>query len=165
MHARFSSMRDTLVRSAEIVSAFTLLERYDILITECAEDASYARRLLRGPLFSTGILGYRRSPKVARLFAAWTAFALACLAAVRDERVAELPDMADLTRDEQTFLALTDQYTLWRFLAPGRNSFDLDVHVLEERWNFRGDGERQPPGNLIVDHQMAVKEGRVTFTA
>jgi len=156
---------DTLVRSAEIASAFTLLEHHDILITECAEDASYSRRLLRGPLYSTGILGFRRSPKVSRLFGAWTDFALECLAAVRDERTAELPAMHGLTLDEQTFLALTDQYTLWRFLAPGRNPFELDVRVLEERWNFRGDGQRAAPADLIVDHRMVVKEGRTTFSA
>jgi len=156
---------DTIVRSPELASAFAMLDEHDILITECAEDASYSRRLIGKPLFSTGILAYRRCDKVTRLFSAWTDFGLDCLAAARDDRLAELPGLGDLDKDARTFLALTDQYTLARFLAPDTNRFDLAVRVLEERWNFRGDGERRPPEDLIVDHQMSVKRGEDLFTA
>lgn len=155
---------DTVVRSPALADSFAMLDEHDLLITECAEDASYSRRLIARPLYSTGILAWRRSDKVSRLFSAWTDFALECLAAARDGRLADLPGLADLTEDERTFLALTDQYTLAQFLAPGVNEFDLDVKVLEERWNFRGDGLREPPEGLIVDHRMAVKQGKALFS-
>ncbi|MBC7987729.1 MAG: hypothetical protein H7X93_13835 [Sphingomonadaceae bacterium] len=155
---------DTVVRSAELASAFAMLDAHDLLITECAEDASYSRRLIGRPLYSTGILAWRRCDKAKQLFSAWTDFGLECLAAARDGRLAELPDLAALSEDERTFLALTDQYTLARFLAPGVNAFDLDLELLEERWNFRGDGKRPPPANLIVDHRMDVKQGKSLFS-
>lgn len=154
---------DTIVRSAEIADAFAMLDDRDILITECAEDASASRRLIARPLYSTGVLGYRRNEKVEKLFRAWTDFALETLTMARDQRLHELPDLEKLDPDQRTFLALTDQYTLAKFLGPDANAFGLDVKVLEERWNFRGDGKRPPPDDLVVDHQMAVKEGKALF--
>lgn len=154
---------DTVVRSAELATAFAMLDEHDILITECAEDASYSRRLIARPLFSTGVLGYRRGEKITGLFNAWIDFGLECLAAARDHRLAELPGLAELDEDQRTFLALTDQFTLAKFLAPDVNVFNLDVKVLEERWNFRGDGVRPPPEGLIIDHRMTVKQGKDLF--
>lgn len=156
---------DTLVRSADVMKAFDLLDDYDVLLTECAPDASLSRRLMARPLYSTGILVYRRSAAVIRLLDAWMAYTLECIAAVRDERLDFFTGLDGLERDRKIFLALTDQYTLAHLLSPGRNTHGVWVKVLEERWNFRGDGRRAAPSGMVVDHQMDIKQGSGTPAA
>lgn len=156
---------DTLVRSNEVLKAFEWLRDFDLLITECAEDASLSRRMMGGPLYSTGVLTYRRSQPVTELCSAWMNFALECIAQVRANKVDELPGMERLARDQKIFLALTDQYSLAKFLTPEVNPFGLKVKLLEERWNFRGDGKRKPPPDVVIDHQLAIKNGRQVINA
>lgn len=156
---------DTLVCSDEALRAFDLLDDYELLITECAQDASLSRRLMARPLYSTGILAYRRSPAVTRLLSAWMSYTLECIAAVRAERLEFFADLGGLERDQKIFLALTDQYTLARFLSPGRNDHRVWVKVLEERWNFRGDGLREPPTGVVINHQLEIKQGSDAPTA
>ncbi|MGH8581250.1 MAG: hypothetical protein ACREWG_00340 [Gammaproteobacteria bacterium] len=156
---------DTVCRSGEIMQAFAWLEDYDLLITECAEDASLSRRLIGRPLYSTGIMAYRKSQPVMDLCAAWMEFALECIEYVRRKEFGRLPGLDGLNSEQKAFLALTDQYSLAKFLSPEVNSFSLKVKLLEERWNFRGDGKRTPPSGLVIDHQMEIKQGRRTVEA
>jgi len=148
----------TLIVNAEIIDAFELLKQYHILITECAADASYSRRLFSKGLYSSGILGFQKNALVQKMLKQWLTLTCEYVQASGEQHLGEFDDLSSLTTQEKQFMLMTDQYSLSKLLTPAHNPLSLKVKVLEERWNFQGDGERLPPKDLIVDHQLKIKK-------
>lgn len=150
---------DTLVRDQAVQTVFDQLESKDILITQCAPDASRSRQLIGRPIYSTGILAYRKSDAVRALLQDWFTLALRYLKLVQAGQVRDIPGVNRMTEDEARFLALTDQFSLAQVLAPDRTPDGLVVECLGEEWNFRGDGKRKPARPIIIDHQESIRMG------
>ena len=150
---------DTLVRDEAVQTLFDHLESKDILITECALDASRSRRIMGRRIYSSGILGYRKNDAVRALLRDWFALTLHYLELVQAGRVGDIPGVDHLTEAEVRFLAATDQFSLAQVLAPDRTPDGLVVECLGEEWNFRGDGKRKPANRIIIDHQESIRMG------
>lgn len=150
---------DTLVRDKKVQTVFDQLESKDLLITECAPDASRSRQMMGRPIYSTGILAYRKNDAVLTLLQDWLTLALRYLQLVQAGKIGSIPGVNGMTDVEARFLALTDQFSLAQLLAPDRTPDGLVVECLGEEWNFRGDGKRKPARPIIIDHQECIRMG------
>ncbi|MCI5055146.1 MAG: hypothetical protein MRY83_03505 [Flavobacteriales bacterium] len=148
---------DTLVKSKEINTLFELLNEYDFLLTECAEDASRSRRFFHETLYSTGMLAYKKTDNVDKFMNDWLEITLKNVGYVNSRNYAHCQDLDHLKEEDKIFMLLTDQYSFAQLLSSNRNVFDLNIKILDERWNFRGDGMRCPPDDLVIDHQLRLK--------
>ena len=154
---------DTLVHDKAVQTVFDQLESKDILITECAPDASRSRQMMGRPIYSTGILAYRKNDAVRALLQNWFTLALRYLGLVQAGQISDIPGVDRLTEAEARFLALTDQFSLAQLLAPDRSPDGLVVECLGEEWNFRGDGKRKPARRIVIDHQESIRMGKRSF--
>ena len=153
---------DTLVRDDAVLKNLDRLDDVDILITECAEDASRSRRMMARPIYSSGILVYLHTPAVSLLIKKWLKLSLQNLEIVKSGAGAQALGLTSLNNEQARFLALTDQYSLAQILAPDRCPSSLKVETLGEEWNFRGDGKRHPDRSIIIDHQESLRGGSAT---
>lgn len=146
---------DTRFRSAEATAIFQILDDYEIGLVECAPDASYTRRRYGRRLFNGGVIAYRKTDGVCRFFDHWQRLnrmhheASAAPTLPDFDYLEHIPEEAVKRR-----LLLMDQLGMAQLLSPEVNVYDLDVVILERRWNDRRyykerDADEPEP---IIDH-------------
>lgn len=146
---------DTRFRSAEAAAIFDILDDSEIGLVENAPDASYTRRKYGRRLFNGGVIAYRKTEGVCRFFDHWQR-----LNRMHHEASASptLPDLDYLEHvPEESVkrrLLLMDQLGMAQLLSPEVNVYDLDVVILDRRWNdrrfLRERQDHEPPP--IIDH-------------
>jgi hypothetical protein len=145
---------DARLRAPRLDEMFATLDRVDIALAEAASDASIDRQLVGRPIFNNGIILWRRSPPVARLFAAFEQQYLAFLELARE--AAPLPPqslghVADRERVKR--LLCSDQIAMAEIFRPDHNPMGLSYAVLGEHWNWRGGvAGRRPFEPVVIDH-------------
>lgn len=151
---------DTRVYSAEINTAFSLLDKHDIAMVECAEDNSYSREHYGQPMFNVGFILYRKSDNVLHLLQNWErqTSEFFDLASGEDEpQVDCLSHIAD--PDLRRKLLFMDQLSMVQYLSPEVNLCGVDCKILDESWNYRGSKSgRPPPADLKVSHHPDLRK-------
>jgi hypothetical protein len=106
---------------------------------------------LYGPMFSAGVIAYRRDPSVERLFDQWDALHRSHLALASAQPPADVPFLSHLAGDEKLRMLVSDQTSLARLLSPSHNACGVSVKTLDDSWNARGRSRARLDG-VIVDH-------------
>lgn len=150
---------DTRVVSPEIRELFSLLDDYDIAMTECQPDSSYSRQHLGIPQFNAGVILYRKSEPTLKLLRAWEESFTRHLEAVVQNRMGELDVLKGVTDPVvQENLLCNDQVALLGLLSPTVNTYGLRVLTLDEGWNFRGkSADRRLDHDIKIQHREYLK--------
>jgi hypothetical protein len=145
---------DARLRAPRLDEMFATLDRVDIALAEAAADASIDRQLAGRPIFNNGIILWRRSPPVTRLFAALEQQYLAFLETAREATPSSPPSLGHVVDVERLKrLLCSDQIALAEIFRPDHNPLGLSYAVLGEHWNWRGGvAGRQPFEPVVIDH-------------
>lgn len=132
---------DTRIMTPEVGSLFSRLDAIDIAMAECQMDASVSAAHYGQPMFNVGVILYKKSENVVRLFDEWRSltkahFDLANLDDVPPVECLSHIDDPELRRE----LLFMDQLSMVQLLSPNVNKLGLGLEVLSESWNFRGAG-------------------------
>ena len=151
---------DTRVYSTEIKTVFSLLDRHDIAMVECAEDNSYSREHYGQPMFNVGFILYRKSDNVLHLLQNWerqTAEFFDIASREDEPQVDCLSHIAD--PDLRRKLLFMDQLSMVQHLSPTVNRCGVDCKILDESWNYRGSKSGRPaPSDLKVNHHPDLRK-------
>jgi hypothetical protein len=133
---------DTRIQTAEIKAFFKKLDSIDIAMAECQMDASVSASHYGHPMFNVGVILYKKSDNVIRLFDEWRAlttvhFDLANLDVVPPVDCLPHIDDQELRRE----LLFMDQLSMVQLLSPEVNKLELRLEILPEAWNYRGSGK------------------------
>jgi hypothetical protein len=141
---------DTRVLCSDLTRMFDYLEGHSIAMAPCTPMTS-RDCFLCGPMFNTGVIGYRLDPDVIQLFLKWDAIHHRHLEIAYHNFPVDLPYLAHLSSIERRQMLLSDQVSLAQLLAPSTRNAGVSVKVLDEAWNAR-DRPRDELQNVIVDH-------------
>jgi hypothetical protein len=152
---------DARLRLPRLDEMFAALDRVDIALAEAAADASIDRQLAGRPIFNNGIILYRRTPSVMRLFAAFEKQYVTFLDRAREAAPAPPPSLGHVGDSERLKrLLCSDQIALAEIFRPDHNPLDLSYAVLGEHWNWRGGvAGRRPFEPVIIDHHPDLRGG------
>ncbi|MGD8977083.1 MAG: hypothetical protein PVG91_05710 [Gammaproteobacteria bacterium] len=150
---------DTRVRSADVASAFQLLDRHDVAMVECNVDNSWCCEHYGRPMFNVGFILYRKSEGVMRLLQEWSRLTESFFGLARGEGDPELEFLAHIDDpDRRRKLLFMDQLSMVRLLSPEGGPEGLDCKILDESWNYRGSNAgRPPPPEIRVDHHPLLR--------
>ena len=143
---------DTIIRSEILTTIFSFLDTAEIALGECRDDNSVSMKVYGRPMFNCGVILYKNTEKVNALLEAWERLVTHHLSMLSQSPVPTPPYLAHLKSPEllQKMLCI-DQIAMVQYLSPEVNVYDLEIHTLQPKWNFRG-GE----GNLINEQEIVI---------
>lgn len=150
---------DTRFLTDGVRGLFRVLDEYDLGIVEDSPEVSVSVRQFGRPLFNAGVMLYRKSDVILKLFAEWQRLFLVQLEAHAQDPLPPIQYL-DGIRDEVTRrkMLANDQFALGQLLSPERNVFGIKVKVLDQAWNFSGTFVGRSLGRPVhVDHGPHLK--------
>ena len=149
---------DARLRKPELPRLFDVCAKADIAVAPCLLDTSRERAMYDRPLWNNGVILYRQSAAVMKMFESFEVLFSEHL------RVATTPDAkADCLNhipgvDTRKRLLCSDQIALAQIFSPVVNTFNLKYAHLPEHWNWRGgNSNRVCAEDVIIDHHPNIR--------
>jgi hypothetical protein len=143
---------DTRILKPRVKELFGALEACEIALAACEPGESRNQRNSGRPMFNTGVVAFRRTPKVQGLLAAWLELQEAHARAIRERRMNTFEYVRHLQGVDKLYQLVADQTALARYLAPDVNAFGVRCHTLERIWNWRRDDIDPALADEVVIH-------------
>jgi tetratricopeptide (TPR) repeat protein len=145
--------------SGALAELFAILDEYEIAMVEDMPEVSigvknFGRRMLNG-----GVMLFRKSPNVLRMFEHWQRLFLAQLEAYSQDPMPTIDYMVGI-QDEtvRRKMLSNDQFALAQLLSPETNAYNVRLQILDEAWNFCGTFAGKSLNRPIhVDHGLHLK--------
>ncbi len=128
---------DTRVHSSAISEFPAFLSEHEIAFVECSPANSFACRTLGRRMYNAGVILYRKTKGVGRLFANWQSL---CAAYHKGDGMGVIDFskiFKDIERKHQRRLLGMDQIPLMHLLSPEVNPLNLAHASLPESWNLK----------------------------
>jgi tetratricopeptide (TPR) repeat protein len=150
---------DTRFMSGAIAELFAILDEYEIGMIEDPPDVSIGVRNYGRRMLDAGVMLFRKSPNVLRMFEHWQRLFLTQLETYSQDPMPTIDYMAGI-QDEtvRRKMLLNDQFALAQLLSPKTNAYGLRLKILDEAWNFCGTFAGKSLNRpMHVDHGLHLK--------
>ncbi len=153
---------DTRVMTPDLPSLFGRLERAEVCMVEAMVEDSYSRHHYGARMFNAGMILYKNTSKVLAWLEAWVNLSENHFNMAGANPLPELDYLKHVDSDKiRRNLLNMDQISLVQILNPDKNTFCLDIEILDYAWNHRG--SRSPALNttpIKISHSPALR-GRI----
>jgi hypothetical protein len=150
---------DTRIQTREVLSLFKKLDTIDIAMAECQMDASVSASHYGHPMFNVGVILYKKSDKVIRLFDEWKSLTKAHFDLANLDEVPPVDCLPNIDDPElRRELLFMDQLSMVQLLSPEVNALELNLEILSEAWNYRGSGKDRVFNQAIkINHHPSLR--------
>ncbi|MBI3431496.1 MAG: hypothetical protein HY018_04695 [Hydrogenophilales bacterium] len=150
---------DTRIQTMEVIGLYKKLDTIDIAMAECQMDASVSASHYGHPMFNVGVILYKKSANVVRLFDEWKTLTTSHFDLANLDEVPPVDCLPNIDDQElRRELLFMDQLSMVQLLSPEVNKLGLNFEILPESWNYRGSGKdrvfKQP---IKINHHPSLR--------